>query len=184
MIFFDGWAEVLRVAITALVMYVSVVFFIRLSGKRTTSQMNNFDWIVTVAMGSMVGSAIVSKSVTVLSAITGIGFLLILQYAVTRALLDVPLARKIIRARPRLLFYRGRFLEKNMRSERVLRDEVLAAIRDAGIKTVDEVEAVVLETDATFSVLSKGSDTQFASLEGVWGEPGVQSQLQESERAE
>ena len=56
-----------------------------------------------------------------------------------------------------------------MRRERVVRGEVLAAVRERGIGSLDEVAAVVLETDGTFSVVSS-RDGGRSSLEDVHGE--------------
>ena len=41
---FDGWEGILKILIAAPIMYISVVVAIRIIGKRSTSQMNNFDW--------------------------------------------------------------------------------------------------------------------------------------------
>lgn len=41
-----------------------------------------------------------------------------------------------------------------MREERVTREEILAAMRGSGAAAPSEVDAVVLETDGSFSVVS------------------------------
>lgn len=51
--------------------------------------------------------------------------------------------------------YRGTFLPSALRITRVTEDEVMAAVRSAGFEIVKEVEAVVLETDGSFSVVQK-----------------------------
>ena len=52
---------------------------------------------------------------------------------------------------------------------RVTCDEVRAAVRAAGIADLDDVEAVVLETDGTFSVVARNDNIESSSLEGVYG---------------
>ncbi|NNF59099.1 MAG: DUF421 domain-containing protein [Rhodothermaceae bacterium] len=170
-ILFDGWEQVFRAAATATFIYVAVVISVRLSGKRSTSQMNSFDWIVTVAMGSMVASAIVLKDTGVATVFAGLAVLLLLQWALTKTLTVWPFARRLVRASPTLLYYRGQFLEDNLRKERVLRNEILAAVREAGVGLLDEVEAVILETDADLSVIRKGDGRVPTTLEGVSGLP-------------
>ena len=64
-IFFDGWGGLLRILIAGPVIYLAIIVFIRFSGKRSTSQMNNFDWLVTVALGSLIASGIIVENVTV-----------------------------------------------------------------------------------------------------------------------
>ena len=53
-----------------------------------------------------------------------------------------------------------------MRAARVTEDEVRSAVRTSGIAELEQVEAVVLETDGSFSVVSPRSE-RAPSLEGV-----------------
>ena len=69
-----------------------------------------------------------------------------------------------------LLFHHGQFLDDAMKRERVAHDEVVAAIRSAGVTNVNEVPAVVLETDGTLSVLREAPDpVERSSLRNVNG---------------
>lgn len=73
-----------------------------------------------------------------------------------------------MRSEPALLYYRGRFLHAVMRGERVTESEVYQAIRADGYAGLDQVEAVVLESDGSFSVVTKveGSDTALSVVPG------------------
>ena len=53
---FDSWAEILRVLIIGTVSYAVLVALLSVSGKRTLGQLNAFDFIVTVAWASAHGS--------------------------------------------------------------------------------------------------------------------------------
>ncbi|HAB65482.1 MAG TPA: DUF421 domain-containing protein, partial [Pseudomonas sp.] len=66
-----------------------------------------------------------------------------------------------------LLLYQGQMLGSAMRVARVTEDEVRSAIRSSGFSAIDEVEAVILETDGSFSVINKGSGDSRSSLSGV-----------------
>lgn len=57
-----------------------------------------------------------------------------------------------------VLLYRSGFLRGPMRRARVTEDEVRQAARSSGKASLDDVEAVVLETDGSFSVLSAVPD--------------------------
>jgi uncharacterized membrane protein YcaP (DUF421 family) len=59
-------------------------------------------------------------------------------------------------SQPTLLYYQGSFLEKNMRKERVSKDDLLGTVRQNRIGSLDEVEAIVLETNGSVSVIKKG----------------------------
>ena len=60
---------------------------------------------------------------------------------------------KAVRSEPALLIRSGQFCDAAMRRERITRDEAMSAVRASGGQDVDEVQAVVLESDGTLSVV-------------------------------
>lgn len=127
----------MRIAVIVPAIYLLIILFIRLSGKRSTSQMNNFDWIVTVALGSITASTILLKDITLAEGALSIVLLLVLQYSLTFLARRSPLVAREVRAPPTLLFARERFLDDAMATERISRKEVLAAVRKAGFTDLD-----------------------------------------------
>lgn len=169
---FDGWEGIVKICIAAPIMYVFVVAAIRIAGKRSTSQMNNFDWIVTVAIGSLTASGIILDSVTVAEALSAITLLLAAQYLLTRGFLASGKLMKLARANPTLLVYKGEFIHSAMDRERVMPPEILSALRENGLVNVEEAQYVVLENDATFSVIPKGDrDLSKPQFDDVLGYP-------------
>ena len=157
---FKGWPVLVRVAVSAVTLYVVILCFFRLQGTRTTSKMNNFDWIISVASGSIFGSAVVSDTVTVTQAVVAFGVLMVCQWVVTKLSAIFPAFYDLVAASPALLFHAGRFLDDKLVKERVTKDEVLSAVRAAGVKDLSEVSAVVLEPDGTLTVLAgRGNDS-------------------------
>jgi uncharacterized membrane protein YcaP (DUF421 family) len=79
---------------------------------------------------------------------------------------------RVVKSQPALLFYRGQFLHGAIRAERVTEGEVVAAVREQGYAVLEDVEAVVLETAGTFSVLCRAGDRAATALRDVRGIPG------------
>lgn len=152
-IFFRDANGLIRVLISAVFAYALVVTGVRLAGKRATSQMNNFDWIVTVAIGSIVGSTIVLRDLPLIEGLAAIATLLVAQGLVTKASTLWDPVSVAMYAEPTILYFSDRFVESAMAKERVTKQEILAAVRQAGYHTLEQVGAVVLETDAKLSVL-------------------------------
>jgi len=61
--------------------------------------------------------------------------------------------QRLIKAEPTLLVFKGNFLEDVLKSKRVAKGEVLAALRIQGHSCVEDIGAVVLETNGNFSVI-------------------------------
>jgi uncharacterized membrane protein YcaP (DUF421 family) len=167
LIFFDNWQAVLRTGVIGVLAYISLVVLLRISGRRTLSKMNAFDLVVTVALGSTLATVLLNKNVTLTQGTLAFALLIGMQFVVTWSSVRVGWVRRLVTGEPALLFYQGAFLPKALLSARVTEDEVRAAVRSAGLAALDEVEAVVLETDGSFSVVQQGAGTAKSSLTGV-----------------
>jgi uncharacterized membrane protein YcaP (DUF421 family) len=166
-IFFDSAESLLRTIVVGVLTYATLVLFLRVSGKRTLSKMNAFDLVVTVAFGSTLATALLAKQTTLADAALALTLLVGLQFVVAWLSVRSKLFQKIIKSEPRLLFFRGEFLEENLRRERVVREEIFAAIRSEGVSDLSRVCAVVLETDGSFSVITGELPDDRQTLENV-----------------
>ena len=163
MVFFDSMEKLARIAMTSVMIYVLIVLITKFSGKRSTSQLNNFDWIVTVMIGSLGASIILLENIPFIEGASSIVVLYALQFLVTKYASISPSFSSYILSEPRIVFYQGQYLPDAMRDERLTRQELESAIRSAGIHNLEEVEAIVFESDATLAVISKSDK----SKEGV-----------------
>lgn len=164
--FFNGFDALIRVVIVGVLAYAALILLLRVSGKRTLSKMNAFDLVVTVALGSTLATVLLSKDVALLEAITAFVVLIGLQFLIAWSSVRVAQVRRLIKSEPALLFYKGQFIDHALKYERVTHDEVRAAVRSQGAGEMAAVDAVVLETDGSFSVI-KASAQSMTSLDGV-----------------
>ena len=160
--FFDSWTGLLRVVVVGALAYVALVAILRVSGNRTLSKMNAFDLIVTVALGSTLASILLTETVALAEGVLGFAVLIGLQFAVTWLSVRSRKVSELVKAEPVLLLYQGQFLHREMRRQRVLEAEMRAAVREAGHASLADVEAVVLETDGSFSVVTSNGDPRTA----------------------
>ena len=166
-ILFDGWDPLFRTVMIGVLAYVSLIALLRVTGKRTLSKMNAFDFVVTVALGSTLATILLNKDVTLAQGMLAMAMLVGLQFAITWSSVRVRWVRGLVTGEPSLLLLRGRFLDDAMRRTRVSEDEVRAAVRSAGITQLEETGAVVLETDGSFSVIESKTDSALSTLPGV-----------------
>jgi uncharacterized membrane protein YcaP (DUF421 family) len=170
-IFFDGWAAVMRTLVLGVLAYAFLIVFLRLSGKRTLSKMNAFDFIVTIALGSTLATVLLSKDVSLAQGVTALLLLIGLQFLVTWCSVRVGWVRRLVTGEPQMLLYRGTFMANALRNARVTEAEIEAAVRAAGHADLVTVCAVILETDASFSVIRDCGPQAGASLIDVRGNP-------------
>lgn len=169
--FFDGWQGLTRLIAVGIPAYLALVLLLRISGKRTLSKFNAFDLIVTVAFGSTLSAALVSRDLPLIDVIGAFVLLVLLQFAITWSSVRWSSVHRVIKAEPQLVYHGGRFLHGAMQRERVTEAELLAAVRSQGIGSADAVDAIVLETDGTISVITDTAQGA-AALRTVRDHPG------------
>jgi uncharacterized membrane protein YcaP (DUF421 family) len=151
--FFDSWYDLGRVLLVGAAAYVSLVVMLRLSGPRTLSKLNAFDLVVTVALGSTLATVLLSGDVSLAEGLLAFAVLIGLQFLVTWTSVRFSRVNKLVKSEPVMLMRHGRFLRQAMRRARVVEDEVRSVLRDQGVARLEDVEAVVLETDGSMSVI-------------------------------
>ena len=165
--FFNDWKDLLHVLVVGSLVYAGLIVCLRISGKRTLSKWNAFDFIVTIALGSTLASAFLSKTVAVAEGLFAVVVLVGLQFAITWLSVRVPAVRRIVKSQPTLLLDQGVFLEPALLAQRVTHSEIRAAVRAAGCGALEDVGAVVLETDGSFSVILRSREGSRSALEDV-----------------
>lgn len=166
-IFFDSWSTLLRTLVIGVLAYINLIILLRISGRRTLSKMNAFDMVVTVSLGSTLATILLNKNVTLAEGTLAMALLIGMQFAVTWSSVRAGWFRKWITGEPALLLYKGKLLRIAMRRARVTKDEVYAAARAAGHEDLSKIDAVVLETDGSFSVVTADGAVIESALEGV-----------------
>lgn len=164
---FDGFESLARTLVIGVLAYAALVLFLRVSGRRTLSKMNSFDFVVTIALGSTLATVLLNKDVSLADGLAAFGLLIGLQFMVTWTSVRLHWVQRTITGEPILLFYQGDFLPRSLRKARVTEDEVRATVRSAGVARMESVGAVILETDGSFSVIQHMPDLDCTSLKGV-----------------
>ena len=150
--FFESWYNVGRTVTLSIIGFLSLIALLRVSGKRTLSKLNVFDFVFVVAVGSIFAASILEKDVTLIEGIAALATLVGMQIGLAELAARSELAERIINGEPALLLSHGRFIPRALKRERVTEEEVRAAIRAKGVTRVEDVDAVVLENDGTLTV--------------------------------
>ena len=152
---YDDISGLVRVLVVGTLAYVSLVSLLRVSGKRTLAQLNAFDFIVTVALGSTLATIALSSTVAWAEGALTLALLAALQFVVAWLAVRFPWVRRALTAEPALLVRDGRPLPAALARERISEQSLHQAIRSAGAGGLEMVSAVVVETNGTMSVVTK-----------------------------
>ena len=158
MIFFDGWEPILRILVIGPLAFITLVVVLRASGKRTLSKMNAFDFVVTIALGSLFATVIINQEVTLAEGAASFAVLVAAQFAITFFAVRSDRFERFLKAEPTLLYRNGEMLKEALRRVRVTEREVEAIARRRGLPNLDTVSAVILEADGSFSVIESSDE--------------------------
>lgn len=158
---------ILRGGILAALAMIWVVTLVRINGLRSFSKMTSFDFVMTVAMGSLVASS--SQSTTwnaFLQSIVSMAVLFVVQFSAALARRASKGIRTMIQNEPVILMRDGKIIETALSRTRVSKDDLIAKLREANVDEFSSVHAVVLETTGNISVLH-GAEFSADLLQGT-----------------
>lgn len=162
---------IVAAALASLGGVVAAVLFVRIYGLRSLAKMAPHDFVVTVALGSVL-AATAARSVPLPTGVLALGGLLTVQAALSR--IRRAGARTVIDNPPALLMVGETVLWESLDEHDVTPDDLRAKLREANVLRLDEVRAVVMEGTGDISVLH-GDDVPLdpVLLDGVGGVDGV-----------
>ena len=166
-IIFNDWPLLLRTFIMTITGYFGMVFILRSSGKRTLSKMNAFDFIITVALGSSLASVALSTNIPLSNGILAFFLLIFLQFIITFLSARVPWVKHLVTSQPSLILYRGKIIPGKLKKERITKEELYLAARKKGLKSLQEIEAVVLETTGDLTIITSFQQMDVDTMQDV-----------------
>jgi len=147
----------LRALLLGPVALIWIVTIVRIVGLRSFSKMTAFDFVVTLATGSLLASAASASSWSAyVQAVLAIAVLLGMQAVLALGRMRSARFRRLLENDPVLILHEGQFLHATMRAHRITEADVLAKLREADAACPEEVSAVVLETTGDISVITTG----------------------------
>ena len=131
-----------------------VVMLVRINGLRSFSKMTNFDFVMTVAIGSLLaGAGQASNWGAFAQTLVAMAALFLIQCITARLRKSSDTFEECIQNTPVILMRDGVILEGALRKTRVAESDLIAKLREANVLDFEDVRAVVLETTGDISVL-------------------------------
>ena len=145
------WHFVLRAG----VVYVMVMVLMRVSGKRAVGQFTPFDLVLLILVGNAVQNGINGGDNSLTGARLMAGTLIVLNYAIALVTSRSQVVERLVEGEPVVIARDGMLIEHVLRRELVSRDDFDEALRNNGVRGLDEVEIALLETNGKISVVTK-----------------------------
>jgi uncharacterized membrane protein YcaP (DUF421 family) len=134
------------------IVYLFLIFFLRLFGKRELAQLNPFDLVVLLSLSNTVQNAMIGDDNSVTGGIIGAFALLAINWVLTLVLFKHPNIDKVVEGTETVLIRRGEVDWKAMKREALTELELKSVLHKQGLDDFSEVEKCVLEPNGTFYV--------------------------------
>lgn len=135
-----------------MIVFVCLVAFLRLFGKRELAQLNPFDLVVLLSLSNTVQNAIIGEDNSVTGGLIGALALLTINWVVARLLFKLPRVNRALQGAETVLIRKGKVDKKAMEQEALTEIELLSIVHKQGLNSFSEVEKCVLEPNGNFYV--------------------------------
>jgi len=141
----------------AIALYVFVLVLMRIVGRRELSSLTPVDLVLLIVLGDAVQQGLTQDDYSVTGAILVISTIALLQVATSYLAYRSRRAKKLLEGEPVVLVQDGNLIERNLRRERLRREDVAEEMRMQGIGAFDEVRWGILESNGKFSFVKADS---------------------------
>ena len=147
--------EIINVLIRTVFFYFFVLVMFRIMGKREVGQLGVIDLVVSILIAELIAISIENIQDSMWNTIIPIIALTILEIALAYISLKSKRFRTFFDGKPSLIIDSGRVNYKEMVRQRYTIDDLLFELRQKGIKSIENVEYALLESNGKLSIFQK-----------------------------
>jgi uncharacterized membrane protein YcaP (DUF421 family) len=144
------------IVLRAAVAFLFILLLTRIVGRRELSSLEPFDVILLVTIGDLVQQGVTQNDFSVTGMVLAVGTIGMLTVLFSFLSWRFRQLRPVLEGEPVILLEDGNVIEKNLRRNRITREEVAAEARLQQIPSLDQVRWGVLETSGKISFIKKG----------------------------
>lgn len=145
--------QVIGILLSVIGFYFCLILFTRIAGLRSFSKLSSYDFAMTIGIGSILASTVLSKSTSLLQGLFAVSMLFILQALVSLVRRRIKPIKALLDNQPIILMANGEYFWDNLKEANLSTSDVQEVLRKNGIKSKSEVFAVIMETTADMSVI-------------------------------
>ena len=139
----------------AIVLFIFVWLLTRIVGRRELSTLEPFDLILLVVLGDLIQQGVTQNDFSVVGAMLAGGTVAMMTVAFSYGSFRFHWLQPVLEGDPVILVERGKPIDRNLRRNRITREELAARARRDQLASIDEIEWAVLETTGEISFIPK-----------------------------
>lgn len=143
------------ILIRSLILYILVIFAVRLMGKRQLGELQPSELVITILVSNIATLPLEDTNIPIIVGVTPILSLVCYEVIVSWVTLGMPFLRKIISGSPKIIISNGKINRRVLRELRFSVDDLMTAMRGQQIFDLSEVQFAIVETTGSVSVMKK-----------------------------
>jgi uncharacterized membrane protein YcaP (DUF421 family) len=144
---------ILKTIVSCVLIFVAILFIVRLYGLRSFAKMSSVDFASTIAVGSILASVAVNTDQSLLKGVVALLTVMGFQQAFSYAKCYSSWFEEKAENKPTYLMWNGEILTDNLTKTGVTRSDLMVKLREANVFQLRNVKAVIFETTGDVSVL-------------------------------
>ncbi len=143
------------IMIRTLILYISVIFSLRVMGKRQIGELQPSELVVAIMISDLATVPMESVNIPLTAGVIPVFTLVIAEVITSFLCLKSRKVRRIISGEPSIVIYDGVIIEKEMRRLRFNINDLLEELRLNNCHDISDVAVAVIETSGKLSVIPR-----------------------------
>ncbi len=133
--------------VRSVVVYAFLVIVFRITGKRQVGQLTPFDLVVLLIVSNALQNALIGPDNSVSGGLVGALVIFVMNGVVAHLSFHSKRFERLVQGEATPLVHDGHVRQDAMRRELITHDDLMAALRDAGMVSLEEVRFAMLEAN-------------------------------------
>ena len=147
--------KIIQTAIASVIAIITLFILTRIMGKKQMAQLNFFDYVVGISIGSIASEYAVVRSIHLVEGLTALMVFTLFSLVLSYVSMKSYKGRKLLDGTPVILIENGKIIEDGLKRTKMNINDLLEECRQKNIFDIAEIEFAILETSGRLSILPK-----------------------------
>lgn len=147
------WHFAFELILRSFVMFMLIIVFLRLTGKRGVRQLSIFEVAILLALGSISGDPMFDHEIPILHAVVVMTVVIMTYRLITLLMMKYQPFEDLIEGKSLYIVEHGMLVVEKIKQGKMSYDEFFAEMRQQNVEHLGQVRVALLETDGKLSLL-------------------------------
>lgn len=148
-------SDFLNICFRTILVLIILFFITKMMGKKQISELNFFDYVVGITIGSIAADISLDIEKNMIAGIAALFIYGFISYIISFVSIKSILARRFFIGVPTVLVEKGKIIESGLKKSKIDVNDLLMMARENGYFNLDEIDYALMEVNGNISFLPK-----------------------------